>query len=649
MINRAYSQLEIKAFDATARTIQGVATSPSTDRMGDIVEPLGINYKNPMPLLWQHSHDKPVGTATFDKPTANGVNFTATIATIDEPGILKDRVDEAWQSIKAGLVRAVSIGFRPLEQSMMKDGGYRFNKCEVMELSLVTIPAQAEATINVIKSIDTAVRAATGLTDDVVVRLDPPGVTGPPKRETTPKEGRFMKTIAEQMAAFEATRTTKSVRMNDIMNKAGEEGVTLDAEQTVEYDDLALEVKSINDHLVRLSAQEKTNIAIAKPVDGVASIATGSEVRSGVVMQKSQLPKGTSFTRYAMALAAAGGSKLEAAEYAKRWNSSTPEVEIILRAAINPGAVPDANYGPLVVYQNMASEFIDLLRPQTIIGKVTGMRKVPFNIKIPAQTGAGTVGWVGEATPKPVGQLTFAQLTLGMTKAAGIIVLSDELVRASSPSAEALVTADLTKSMATFLDLAFVDPSVPAVPNVSPASITNGANYVTASGTDAVAVRADVRKIFSLFINANLTPTTGVWIMRPTMALTLGMMLNPLGQPSFPGITMNGGTFLGLPVVVSQVVAQSVVNAAAVPPTVAGDLLILVNSEDILLADDGGVALDVSREASVQMNSAPVAGATALLSLWQNNLIGLRAERYINWLRRRPASVAYISGANYAV
>jgi hypothetical protein len=81
-----------------------------------------------------------------------------------------------------------------------------------------------------------------------------------------------------------------------------------------------------------------------------------------------------------------------------------------------------------------------------------------------------------------------------------------------------------------------------------------------------------------------------------------------------------------------------------------GARVILVHAPSILYADEGGVRIDVSREASVQMDSAPDSPATAttvLVSLWQNNLVGLRAERMITWKRARTGSVYYITTAAY--
>lgn len=165
-MDRAYSVLNIKEFadgDEFVR-IKGIATTPAPDRMGDVVDPLGAKFTTPMPLLWQHNHDEPVGHVTFAEPTDKGIPFEAQIPNVAEAGNLKDRVDEAIHSLKYGLVSAVSIGFRALEDGVerMKSGGLRFKSWEWLELSLVTIPANSQATIQTIKSIDTELRAASG-------------------------------------------------------------------------------------------------------------------------------------------------------------------------------------------------------------------------------------------------------------------------------------------------------------------------------------------------------------------------------------------------------------------------------------------------------------------------------------------------------
>lgn len=151
---KAYGAFEVKALDDGRRTFSGWATTPAVDRVGDTINPLGVRFKNPVSLLHQHRHDTPIGKAIFGTPTKKGIQFDAEIPLIDEPLALKERLDVAWGEIKHGLVRAVSIGFRPIpgKYSFNEKGGIDFDEIEVFELSAVTIPALPEAFITAVKS-----------------------------------------------------------------------------------------------------------------------------------------------------------------------------------------------------------------------------------------------------------------------------------------------------------------------------------------------------------------------------------------------------------------------------------------------------------------------------------------------------------------
>lgn len=165
-MDRAYSILGVKGVtdDDKFVYVEGIASTPTLDRQGDSVDPLGAKFTAPMPLLWQHDAHKPVGQMTFAKPTKSGIPFKAQIPKITEAGTLKDRVDEAIQSLKYGLVSAVSIGFRILQDGyeVMDGGGWNIKSWEWMELSLVTIPANSEAVISAVKSADIATLSAIG-------------------------------------------------------------------------------------------------------------------------------------------------------------------------------------------------------------------------------------------------------------------------------------------------------------------------------------------------------------------------------------------------------------------------------------------------------------------------------------------------------
>ena len=153
-MKKAYSLLQVKSFDAEQRIIKGIASTPSPDRSDDIVDPQGAKFALPIPFLWQHMHSQPIGEVTEAVVTDKGIEVTVHIAKIEEEGKLKDRIDEAWQSIKSGLVKGLSIGFRGITvEDIPRSWGLHFKEWEWFELSAVTVPANAEASITEIKTI----------------------------------------------------------------------------------------------------------------------------------------------------------------------------------------------------------------------------------------------------------------------------------------------------------------------------------------------------------------------------------------------------------------------------------------------------------------------------------------------------------------
>ena len=647
-MNRAYSVFEVKDFDESAGIVTGIATTPETDRVGDIVESKGAQFTLPLPLLWQHQSDAPIGHVTDAKVTKSGIAITAQIAR----GLLPE-IDRAFALIKSGLVRGLSIGFRPLEGGAEpvnpRDpfGPLRFTAWEWLELSAVTIPANAQASIQTIKAYDeVTTRAASGENAlPSVVRLFSPGVAGPQAILT---KGHAMNT-QEQITAFENKRAASAAVMADLMAKAAEAGESLDTDAAEKYDAEKGVVKQCDEHIARLKEFQAMLPATAKPVkedDTEPAPRRTVPHGEGVLRAPKQLEKGIALARYVKAIAFGHVNNSSPIEYAKQWNDTTPEVLIALKVAQNAGTTTDATWaGPLVYAENLASEFLEYLRPQTIMGKLTGVRRVPFNVRYAIQDGGSTVAWVGQGAPKPVSELSFSSGTLGFAKAAGIVVITEELARFSSPSAEQVVRDDLAAQMRYFLDQQFIDPSVAAVANVSPASILNGASNVVqaASWSTMANVVADISTLLNTFATNNIDTSTGQFVMTPDVAMKLSVLMTGGGETrAFPQMTPMGGTLLGYPVIVSNTVPHS---------TSAGSIVAFIVGNEVLLADDGGIGISVSREASLQMESAPTNHSvtptpTTLVSLWQTNSVGIRAERVINWARRRTYGVGYIDNVH---
>lgn len=450
-----------------------------------------------------------------------------------------------------------------------------------------------------------------------------------------------MKTLAEQITALEAKRMASASRMEDVMQKSLEEDRTSDAAEQDEFDNLSAQVEAIDKDLVRLRAIEKSQATAAKPITKAGTDMTRSSIRVDTAQPK--LPPGIAFARFVIAKAVSFKEMVPASEVARQRWPDHPDIELALKAAVAPGS--STTLATLVQPNVMAGELIEYLWHRTIVGRIQGLRRVPFNIKVPRQTSVASVSWVGEAAPKPLSAFALDTVTLGYYKIAGIVALTDEIIKFSSPAAEAMVRDELANAIVTLMDHDFIDPEKAAVAGISPASITNGVTPITATGTAYANFAADFGSAMANFDAARIDTSSLAIVMSSRIARSLGLMLNSLGQPLFPSIGATGGTVQGYQVVVSGNVDPTGDVAAN------GDNIIFIKPDEIFLADDGSVSIDISREASVQMDGAPdnpAVATTITISAFQHNLALIRAERYCNWLKRRAQAVQYISGAKYA-
>jgi HK97 family phage major capsid protein/HK97 family phage prohead protease len=651
MKNKAYSTLVIKAIDEEKREIRGIASTPETDRMGDIVLPKGATFKLPMPFLWQHNSDEPIGEVIEATVTAAGIEIVARLVQVTAPQHLVDRLEEAWQSIKTGLVRGLSIGFQPIKWSQLDSGGYEFQEWGWHELSAVTIPANASGTITSIKSFDQKNMAALGRKSHRVVSLNVGASTVPtPTPQSKPLEGDTMN-LAEQIKQYMATREAKGLRMTEILEKASKEGRTFDAQESEEFNGLNSDIESIDAHLTQLKAMEKLNLVKATPVADESGMPARTPVQAPAIVKtvKNDEP-GIGLARFALAMYAGKGNISEAKAFAEHRFGSDTRLQGVMKAAVAAGTTTNAGWaGNLVDYNMMTTEFLEFLRPRTIIGQfgvsgVPNLRKVPFNVEIPGKTASGTANWVGEGYAKPVTSSAYAKAQLKWAKIAAISVITEELDRFSDLSIQTLVRDDLAEAVIERVDYDFVNPAKAAGTGAtaSPASITNGVTPIASSGSDAESIRADISALWEVADGINMPASSAVYITDSRTARALGQLRNALGQREFDGVTMLGGNIDGVPVIVSNYV----------PSDSGGSLFILAFASEIYLADDGVVTIDVSREASILMDSAPnmnsgTPTAAQLVSMFQTNSLAIRAERYINWAKRRPQAVAFLENVNW--
>jgi len=449
-----------------------------------------------------------------------------------------------------------------------------------------------------------------------------------------------MPTIAEQIAAFETKRAALVSANEAIMNKAADDGATLDAEQEEAFDGNQADIDAIDKHLVRLRQAEKTLAAKAAPAKGQTS-AEGNASRSPQIIIKGDQDEafeGQNYTRLVIAKTLARLDGVSADGIAsRRWGKSCPQFVQVVRAAVAGGGTDSGEWGAELVHiDRYTGDFIDFLYSRTVFDKLP-LREVPANINIAGQDGAATGYWVGQSKSIPLSKADFMDVNLTPLKVAALAVVSKELLRDSSPAAERLVRDALVNASAQRVDQTFLGTAA-AVSGVSPAGILNGVTAGTSAGSDIEGVIADVKALYASFISANNADDLQ-FVTTQSLSKALGLIQNALGNFAFPGLSANGGTLLGDPLAAGGNVG-------------AGDLILLKPS-DIYKIGDRGVEVSLSTEAAIQMDNAPNGDTdtptanTSVVSMFQTDSVAIKVVRPLNFAKRRASAVAYIGDADY--
>jgi HK97 family phage prohead protease len=147
--------VKVEADAEDDRTVRFIASDESVDRYGDVIAADGWQLKNfraAPRFLWNHDYNSPIGTVP--EIEVKGTRLLAR-AKFEAKGIFKALSDSLWESVKAGLINTVSVGFtvgneKGIDYDYIYDDdervtGYRYLRPELLELSLVTVPANPNA------------------------------------------------------------------------------------------------------------------------------------------------------------------------------------------------------------------------------------------------------------------------------------------------------------------------------------------------------------------------------------------------------------------------------------------------------------------------------------------------------------------------
>jgi hypothetical protein len=340
-------------------------------------------------------------------------------------------------------------------------------------------------------------------------------------------------------------------------------------------------------------------------------------------------PRGRDFVRSSIALSKAA-IPIEAVAIAEqRWGPGS-RAALATKAAVEGMTTGNTSdlLGPAAI------EFFQVVSERSIVGRLTGLRRVPLNTRLLIGTKASAY-WPGEGRGKPLTNMSFAAATLTPAKVTAVAAATTELLESADVSAEAAIQNELVRAYVQAIDEAFVSPSNAGVSLgesiVKPASVTYG---VDDQGTGTT-LKADVIAMVAVF-EGDLD--SAVLIASP------GLMLGAAGT-DFPLLGVRGGSALGFPVLTSRYVPDGV--------------LVLVDPTRIVYAE-GAAEQRTVREGDYLMDAAAsslmdVGGigspsgptSASLVSLWQTNTVALLVGRAVNW-GALPGAVALVAAADYA-
>ena len=448
--------------------------------------------------------------------------------------------------------------------------------------------------------------------------------------------------LQEQLRAFQQKRADAVERQTQIMSAAADEGRTLDEEESSEYDGISKEVGHIEAHIKRLESL----------VNGDKATAEATEKSSGptIIVRKTDPDdefQGQSFVRRVIAKAIAQMSQGEttAIEVAKsRWGKTHPNlVNWMAKTAVAGGDTLTAAWAQRLVLEDnrYTGDFIEFLKSQTIYDRLP-LREVPAHVTVKGQDGIATGYWVGEGRAIPASAQSFTAVELKPLKVAAISVITNELIMHSSPSAEMLVRDGLAEAITQRVDQTFLS-ATGASANVSPAGLLNGVSALSASGTTADALRADINALYAQFL-ADKNASGLHFVTTPALAKQIGLMRNALGQREFEALGAMGGTLEGDPIHTGDNVTSDS----------TGTHLILLKPSDIYRIGDMGVQVSISRDATIEQADNPTGQATDgqaqsqnMVSMFQTESTAFKVVRAINYAKRRANAVQYIQDGDY--
>ena len=688
--------------------LEFILSTETKDRDGDIIRSKGWDLdqfrKNPV-ALFGHNHSKPIGTwenVRIEGKRLIGKLKLAAAGTSAEIDTIRSLVEQK-------ILKAVSVGFMPLEYDFLEDkSGIDFKKTALHECSLVSVPANPQA-LAIAKSFGANPKIIFKKPDDqghsdaptmidgnkednqTGLRVGYPNKTLPP----IPQKGKAMN-ISDRIKANNERLIAVKDRLTEIKSilENDDEAVLTDEDQA-ELETLTDEQETLIKSIASLNKIESGLAAKAEPVTAHSA--------ARVPARPAQKEAGGSLlVKNITANLIAHMTQQRPADVVEQMYGDDDRVKAVSKhfgvnkAAVDSADTTTAGWAAELIRTDYRA-FLDDMAAVSIYGALlqqAGAQSLDFgganSISIPRRDPAnqsygaaaglaaaahlgGQIGgsFVGEGGVIPVKAMALASQTMNRYKLAVISTMTNEILEQSTPNIEGIVRRAILDDTALALDGALLD-GVGMVAGVRPASVFNGVAGTASAGVDATSIIADMKTLLGalsainganpvLIMNSNrllglstITTAAGGFMFRDDIAqgrlLGVPVLSSTTVNPTTVGI-LDAGSFVGAndtpTFAISDQAALTMANADGTAPSQAG---VATDHTGGDLGTEEQVPPDGGIILTGDTTAAPagtsVAGYQAQ-SLFQSYSTGIRMVLPTSFGMVRSNAVAYLTGVNW--
>jgi len=658
---RSAKQVVHKTHVTPGEGLEFILSDATPDRMGDVIDADGWdlgNFKNNPVALFNHNPNFPIGKWVNLRTGDGKLRGHLQLARKGT----SDRINEIISLVEQNILRAVSVGFLPRKSEPLTKGGsgLRFKQTELVETSLVSIPANPNAlavarSLNISASTTAMVFGGKANTKDRSEAKR--GFNGGQAESPPVRKNRIMSPLTKRIEQTEQRLVELRDQLTAHLEAVDDENVTdADLETTKEFN------KKIADQEALYASLKDSEAKLAKTSgDGDGNVRIIASKSGGGARPFSFTPKkidpieflvraGT--VRALSKSADFAGQSLDQIRQKIYGDDEATRIvcDLTLKAASAPAMTNVVGWAAELV-QQINADMMPSLLPSSVYPKLSAMGlKLTFGrngrINVPTRSATPTVSgsFVGEGAPIPVRQAAFTSQLLTPKKMAVITTWTREMDEHSVPAIEGLLRNAIQEDTQISIDTILLDAN-PAT-SIRPAGLRNGvAGLTPTAGGGFNALVGDLKGL----TGAVLTATNGnvrslVFIMNPQQALGIGFIQPPVPGGLFPfAADINNDRLMGYPVIKSGTVPLGTVICmdAADYVSITGD------TPRFEISDTATLHMEDTSPQHIGTAGTPGTVATPAMSMFQTDSLALRLILPMNWAIRRVGVVAWVAGVTW--